>query len=55
MWKRLKEPSTWAAIGILVQMARPFIPAQWHAIPDGVSALAAVYAGVTPEGAAVAP
>lgn len=51
MWKRLKEPSTWAAIAVVVQMIRPLIPAQYHAIPDGVTALSAIYAGVTPEGA----
>lgn len=44
---RLKEPSTWAAIGIIFQIAKGAVPPQYHAIADCVSVSLATLAGVT--------
>lgn len=35
--KRLKEPSTWAGLGVLCQAAKGFVPPQWHIVLDGGS------------------
>lgn len=48
---RLKEPSTWAAIGILFQLAKSAVPPQYHAVVDCASTALATLAGITPEGA----
>jgi hypothetical protein len=47
--KRLSEPSTWAAIGILFQIVKVNVPPQYHAVVDCASGLLAAAAGVTPE------
>lgn len=52
MKNRLKEPSTWAAIGILIQIGKGFLPPHWGAVLDSASVLAATVAGVAPEGSA---
>ena len=49
MKNRLKEPSTWAAIGILFQVAKAVTPPQYHVIADCASTVLATLAGVTPE------
>lgn len=38
---RIKQPSTWAALAVLIQMAKAFVPPQWVGVVDGVSAAAA--------------
>ena len=35
--KRLKEPSTWAGLGILFQAAKAFVPPQYHVLLDGAT------------------
>lgn len=35
--KRLKEPSTWAGLGVLFQAAKGFVPFQYHIVLDGGS------------------
>ncbi len=50
---RLKEASTWAGFGVLFQMLKPFVPAQYHIILDGASAVSGALAGVIPEKKAV--
>lgn len=47
--KRLSEPSTWAAIGILFQIAKAKIPPEYHTLADCASTALATLAGVTPE------
>lgn len=47
--KRLQEPSTWAALGIIFQIAKSAVPPQYHVIADCVSVSLATLAGVTPE------
>lgn len=49
---RLKEASTWAAIGIMFQVVRASAPPQYHALIDCASVAVASLAGVTPEGVA---
>lgn len=49
---RLKEASTWAGFGVLFQMAKMFVPPQYHLVLDGASAVAGALAGVIPEKAA---
>lgn len=39
--KRITQPSTWAAFAVLIQMAKPFVPAVWHPVVDAASAGAA--------------
>lgn len=46
---RLTEPSTWAGFGILLQVAKAFVPAPYHIILDALSAFAGTIAGVAPE------
>ncbi|WP_228892550.1 hypothetical protein [Pseudoduganella aquatica] len=46
---RIKEPSTWAAIGIILQIAKSAAPPQYHAVVDCMSTVLATLAGVTPE------
>lgn len=46
---RMKEASTWAAIGILFQVARATVPPQYHGLVDCASLVLATVAGVTPE------
>ncbi|MBN9357544.1 MULTISPECIES: hypothetical protein [Pseudomonadota] len=45
---RIKEPSTWAGLGILAQVLKGFFPAYALAL-DGVSAAAGALAGVLTE------
>jgi hypothetical protein len=47
--KRLKEASTWAGLGILFQVAKAFVPPQYHIVLDGLSGVAGAVAGVVPE------
>lgn len=47
--KRLSEPSTWAAIGILFQVLKGAVPPEYHYVADCASAALATLAGVTPE------
>jgi hypothetical protein len=35
--KRLKEPSTWAGLGVLFQAAKGFVPVQYHVVLDSGS------------------
>lgn len=37
---RITEPSTWAGIAMLAQMAKAFIPPHWHLVADGLSTVA---------------
>jgi hypothetical protein len=37
---RIKQPSTWAALAVLFQMAKAFVPPQYGPVVDGISALA---------------
>jgi hypothetical protein len=39
--QRIKQPSTWAAMAVLFQLAKAFVPPQYHAAVDGVSTAAA--------------
>ena len=50
--QRFKEPSTWAGFGVLFQVAKAFIPPQWHILLDGMSAFSGALAGAMPEKAA---
>ncbi|MFZ4878433.1 hypothetical protein ACL9RI_25385 [Janthinobacterium sp. Mn2066] len=43
---RLKEASTWAGLGVLFQVAKAFLPPQYHICVDGASAVAGALAGV---------
>ncbi|WP_158522521.1 hypothetical protein [Herbaspirillum robiniae] len=45
---RLKEPSTWAGLGILAQVLKGFFPA-YALVLDGASAAAGALAGVMTE------
>jgi len=38
---RIKQPSTWAGVAVLFQLAKAFVPPQYHAVVDSVSAAAA--------------
>ena len=38
---RLKQPSTYAGIGLFVMLARGFIPPQWQMVIDGLIGAAA--------------
>lgn len=49
MFKRIREPSTWAGFGVLLQMAKSFLPPQYHIILDGATAVAGTLAGVISE------
>jgi energy-converting hydrogenase Eha subunit E len=39
--KRITQPSTWAAMAVLFQLAKAFVPAQYHPVVDSVSTAAA--------------
>lgn len=49
LMNRLKEPSTWAALGIIFQVAKSAVPPQYHALADCLSVSLATLAGATPE------
>lgn len=49
--QRLKEPSTWAALGILFQVLKGFLPATAHVYADAISAGAGSIAAALPEAA----
>lgn len=38
--KRLKEPSTWAGLAALIQMAKAVTPPHYHIIIDGLTGVA---------------
>jgi hypothetical protein len=39
--KRITQPSTWAALAVLFQLAKAFVPPQYHPVVDSVSTAAA--------------
>jgi hypothetical protein len=39
--KRIKEPSTWAGLAVLFQLAKAFVPPQYQFVVDTASAAAA--------------
>lgn len=49
MLDRIKEPSTWAGIGVLFQVLKAFIPPHAGIYADALSAGAAAIAGALPE------
>lgn len=54
MLKRLKEASTWAGLAAILQAAKLVVPAHYHMVLDGATAVAGTIAGVVPEKGAVA-
>ena len=46
---RFTEPSTWAGIAALLQLARAFVPPQYQIVVDGATAMAGALAGVIAE------
>ena len=46
---RFTEPSTWAGLATLFQVAKMFVPANLHICLDGATAVAGALAGVMPE------
>jgi hypothetical protein len=51
--KRLKEPSTWAGLAALFQLAKAVVPPQYHIVVDCATAMAGALAGVIAEKSAV--
>lgn len=49
MFNRLKEPSTWAGIAVLLQISKKFIPAPYLVVIDTASAVAGALAGMMKE------
>ncbi len=49
--KRVFQPSTWAALAVLIQMSKAFVPAHWHGVVDATSAGAASLGVALNEGA----
>jgi len=49
MQQRIKEPSTWAGLGVLFQVLKAFLPPSAHIYADALSAGAGAIAGVLPE------
>ncbi len=47
--KRLKEASTWAGFGVLLQAAAAFLPVQYQIFAHAGSAVAGALAGVIAE------
>lgn len=52
MFKRLKEPSTWAGLAALFQAAAPLLPAPWSMVAQAVVVGAGGLAVAIREGAA---
>lgn len=46
---RLKEPSTWAGLAALFQLAKMIVPPQYHIVVDGATAMAGALAGMIRE------
>ena len=38
---RIKQPSTWAGLAVLFQLAKAFVPPQYHVVIDSFSGAAA--------------
>ena len=51
---RLKEASTWAGFAALFQLAKAFVPPQYHTVVDCATAAAGALAGVIAEKGPVA-
>jgi hypothetical protein len=47
--KRAKEASTWAGVGVLLQVAKAFVPAPYHLLIDAASAAVGTLAMAVPE------
>ncbi len=47
--KRFTEPSTWAGLAALFQLARAFVPPQYQICIDGATAVAGALAGIIAE------
>lgn len=47
--KRFCEPSTWAGLAALFQLAKTFVPPQYQIFVDGATAVAGALAGVIAE------
>lgn len=50
--KRLKEPSTWAGLGVLALSLKPILPASWAFLGDLASIACGGVAGLLAEGKA---